>query len=1023
MLAVVFAPVVAGLLTLLLPTGLVRRSTLPAVLLAAAGPAVSLWSLVAFHRLHGAGGRVAAAWMPALHLDWAFLPDALGLFFAALIAGIGLLIILYGRAYFGPDAAALRRFFPLITLFMTAMLGLVLADDFLLMLVFWELTSISSFLLIGWDTSDRKAVGNALQAFVTTGTGGLAMLGGLVWLGVATGAWSFTALDPQSGGAAIVAAFVLIYLGIAAKSAQWPLHYWLPGAMLAPTPISAYLHSAAMVKAGIYLLARLWPTMSGLEIWPPLVVGIGGITMLLGAFIALQRDALKQILAYTTISQLGLLAAAFGLAAWTHDGEANIVWGNAQILNHALYKAPLFMLAGGVAHALSKATLSELRGAWRLGGWWGGPRGYALLFLLAMIALAALPGTFSFFAKEAFLYGIWHAIEASGHWALWLLLVAAVLTSTFNVALLVRFATTFFAKPPSLHVESQPELEQHDEGAAHHHEPHHHDGPAWASLLWLPAAALIALQWFGGLFGTTFARLLLPLEATPHYWSAESFDLLHLLGHPGVPLVASGIGIVLGLLLGFSPLLRGVRQDPHDALFPAALAGSVNFGRRVFGAVQNGRITWYVACSALGLVALVAWTGYVSRTSFVWPGDFALPSFTRYPAAWLLCLLVCGGAIIMTVVRERITRVLVLGAVGFSVTGVFYVYAAPDLALTQLSIEIVSLILFLLVLDLLPSQRERVERLVPVRLGVALAVGITATFLTLWAASGPRPQRPPLLAGGQATSTLGEYFLRDSYQGRDTASVDPALLGEGVVDRGAHHLESFGTHYEGEVRPGDVTLHKGGGGANVVNVILVDFRGFDTMGEITVLGLAAMGVWTLLRPPVARGATDNRSLPYDDTYDQPGTHQPRGRAPIQSHLIASPILRNAVKVLIPLAVVFGAYLFFKGHQSPGGGFVAGLATAAAMLVYRMCFGARALYALTPFRERTLIALGLLLAAGTTAAPLLWGLPLLTSNNGYLPLPGGQSFHWATVMVFDAGRFLVVVGSVVGMIDAIARELE
>ena len=405
-----------------------------------------------------------------------------------------------------------------------------------------------------------------------------------------------------------------------------------------------------------------------------------------------------------------------------------------------------------------------------------------------------------------------------------------------------------------------------------------------------------------------------------------------------------------------------------------------------------------------------------------------------------------ASAACLVIVRNRAARVLILGAVGFSVTGVFYFYAAPDLALTQLSVEIVSLVLFLLVLNLLPDESPRDRTIVVPRVLIAALVGGAAGGATLLASGGERPERAATLATGERPESLGEYFLRNSYAGRDTAAVPATAVGTGVVDRGAAHLDSFGStvsKYAGgsyDVAETDapaalatetLAVHKGGGGANVVNVILVDFRSFDTLGEVGVLGLAALGVWTLLRKPPGPGdaaATDNRSEPHADTFET-DAHAPAAAAelrsprPTSSQAIASPILQTAARLLVPLAVVFALYLFAKGHQSPGGGFVGGLATAVALIVYRMCFGCDALYRLLPVRERTLIGVGLLLATLTAAAPLLLGLPLLTSNNGYLPLPGGGYYHWSTVLIFDLGVYLIVIGSVVGMIDALARELE
>ncbi len=1028
LLLAVFAPAILGLLTLVLP----RAATTLKTLVSLGGPVVSLILLFVYLGSYGVDhGRVSLPWMPGLNLDLALRADALGAFFALLVAGIGCLICLYGRAYLGDSPGDVGKFFPLITSFMTAMLGLVLSDDLLLMLLFWEMTSVTSFLLIGWDPNDKKSVKNALQAFATTGFGGLALLGGLVWLAVSTDAWAFSQLGPVASSSTVVAAFVLVYGGIAAKSAQWPLHYWLPGAMLAPTPISAYLHSAAMVKAGIYLLARLWPNLSGLEAWPWVIVGFGSITMVLGAWIALQRDVLKQILAYTTISQLGLLACAFGLSHFDYEGEANLVWGNAQILNHALYKAPLFILAGACAHALGIKALSGMTGAWHAGG---ERKLYSGLFLAAMVALAAVPGTFSFFAKEAFLYQIWHGFKETH--SIWLiaLLVATVFVSVCNVAILVRFARTFFARSEQEHAPDE------------HHDDAHHDAAIWHHMLWMPAALLVALQYIGGLFGVFIAGWLMPLEATPFYPTAypeKLFSLWYVVTHPGVPLLASVVGIIIGVLLGWSDFWHGFRGDVHDRVFPAAYGTIVGGGKATFGLMQTGRLRWYTFATLLVLAGLFLWTAggrWLALPVEAWQhardnGD-GLPSPWSQPLAWLLPTLICVAAVTMVLIRDRVTRVLVLGTVGFAVSATFYVYAAPDLALTQLSVEIVSLILFLLVLNLLPTESPGDRSFVAPRLVLAVVVGTVVGGVTLVASTGNRPDRVVALSDETGSLPLGDFFLRNSYKAQDLKAVEADRVGSGVVDRGDSHLKSFGSGYAHKKSPGDerdeetLAIHKGGGGGNVVNVILVDFRGFDTFGEIGVLGLAALGVWTLLRKPPHdgdAGGKDNRSDPHEDTFRAPfvtpGLQDIRGDHPVGTEYISSPILKVASRILLPLALMFSAYLFFKGHQTPGGGFVGGLAAAVALIVFRMCFGCQALYKLLPVRERTLIGTGLLLAILTAVVPLLLGLPLLSSNNGYLPLINGGSYHWATVAVFDLGVFLVVVGSLVGMVDALARELE
>ncbi len=978
--AAVFAPVVAGAATLLIPRSWVSLR----VGLALLGPLGAIGLLGTYLRRFGLEHpAVSLEWMPQLQLNLGFHADRLGIFFALLVSGIGLLITAYGRAYFGANADDLYRFFPSLHLFMTAMLGMVLADSMLLMLCFWELTSISSYLLIGWDREDPRAVKSAMQAFIVTGAGGLALLAGLVVLGTASGAWSFSALVERGMGGlsagTLAAAFVLIYIGAAAKSAQWPLHSWLPAAMAAPTPVSAYLHSATMVKAGVYLMGRLWPVMAAAlpGLWPGLIIAIGSITMVLGAYVALRRDELKQIFAYTTVSQLGLLMTMYGLSAFQHDGSANILWDLTQILNHALYKAPLFILAGAIGHSLHAKRLSELGGLLRRGGT---PALLGILLLLAAYALGAGPLTLSFTAKELFLYQVWHGLQASP--SIWMggVAAAAVATGMFNVAIFVRIAQVVLAR-------SAEPIEEPD------HRPPHRS--AWGPILWLPAAILLLGQYgFGlipGAYAWTMGGLERPSSLNPPFDSAGSFPLTwDAIGHPGVPLYLSALAIGLGLLLGFSRWGKPVIADWHDRLFPAFYAMVVGGGARVFGLFQPGYLPTYVLFSVVVLIGLLAWS--MIRLGAI-GGSFSNESLLSRDllAGWLLTGLMCLAAILMTIVRLRVARVLLLGVAGAAAAAIFYQYQAPDLALTQISIEVVSLILFLLVLALLPEQPDRRRSNVAGRLMISSAAAAIIFLLTLGASQNPGIGR------------LGEYFLRNAYHGRDSLNVPMSQRTGGLVDRGADHPFSFGTHPQ-PLRPADpdatAQLHKGGGGGNVVNVILVDFRALDTLGEITVLALAALGVWTLLRGQKPRHGEGDGEL---------------------TGLFSTVILRQASLLIVPLAMLLAAFIFIRGHQFPGGGFIGGLVAAVGLILYRMSYGADALRRVLGTRERTLIAAGLLIAVATGAGAMFFGLPFLTSNNGYLPLPGNERYHWATVLAFDVGVFLVVIGVTVGMIEALFRQ--
>jgi NADH:ubiquinone oxidoreductase subunit 5 (subunit L)/multisubunit Na+/H+ antiporter MnhA subunit/multisubunit Na+/H+ antiporter MnhB subunit len=790
-LAAIGAPVLAGLATMLLPAS--RK--LPRLVLATAGPTASV-VLVAAHL--GRSGVSTAdtptgsiSWVPSLNLDISFLVDGLGAFFALLIAGMGVVVVLYARAYFGHDAASLARFFPTLGFFTSAMLGVVLADHLLLTVLFWEMTSISSFLLIGWDRDDTDAGKRAMQAFFTTGLGGLALLGGVLLFGGHTGIWRWSGLIAEaatlSHDGTVVAAFVLMFVGAATKSAQWPLHDWLPGAMKAPTPVSAYLHSATMVKAGVFLLGRMLPAFGALAPWLPLLVSIGAVTMLLGAVLALHQDDLKKMFAYTTVSHLGLLVAMYGMGgASTADGIRTIDWDLTQIASHALYKAPLFLAVGALAHLAGARRLSQLFGLWHRPG--AGTRAAALVLLLSGYALASGPGTVSFVAKELFFAATTRASDL--HPLLAVVGVMAIVAAACNVAIFVRLVTTVMGHRSGVGNDSDApvvSLIQPDR---------------WASMLWAPAAALIALQYLGGLVPSLWNRTFRGIEVNVH---DEAFATGLPLAwepflHPGVPLLMTAIAITAGVLLGFSGWMRREIVDVHARIWPATYRGIMRGGHRLFHSIQTGHVRHYLAVVFSVLTLCVGWAAWADPAMLRPPAGMAL---FEYPAGLLLGAVVCAAAIALPMVTERVVRVLVLGASGFAVVGLYLVYQAPDLALTQLMFEIISVILFLLVLRLLPRPDRRPRIRVLPRLALASVVGISIGWMTLLAghAADNRADDAP---------TLGRFFEEHSLEGSE------------------------------------LTDGRGGEGRNVVNVILVDFRGFDTLGEITVLATAALGVWSML---------------------------------------------------------------------------------------------------------------------------------------------------------------------------------
>ncbi len=785
-------------------------------------------------------------WMPSLNINIAFLTDGLGLFFGLLVSGIGTLIMLYARGYFGragpTSADDLYRFYPTLGFFTTAMLGVVLADYTLLTLLFWEMTSISSFLLIGWDRYDKKAVKLAMQAFFTTGLGGMGLFGGVLVFGNATGYWRWSEMLTHSDELTaqlqhvgehpqLLWAFVLMFIGAGTKSAQFPFHYWLPGAMAAPTPVSAFLHSATMVKAGVFLVGRLFPVFAALELFPLVIIPLGAVTMLYGGVVALQQHDLKRIFAFTTVSQLGLLMAMYGVGAIDYHGQPAIDYDVTQIANHALYKAPLFIAAGAIGHVLSR-DITQLNGAF-----YKHPAICGTM-MAAALGLAALPGTISFQAKELFLYGVYHGIEA-GNVVLWIVLVMTVLTAVCNVAICVRVWTTLLGLPGGMR-------EEHGEPDHGHHHEHAHEHGLLAHLIWLPGALIVSLQFVGGVFPKlAWSRMLGLFEqpATAHNYFASHYGGLPNLTELsiGTPLICSAIAIVLGVIVGLAKPLRGSIGDFADRIYPAMYWLSVTGGGRCFRLIQTGNLKHYLLFVLGALLLGFTWAVQVDLADndggmlAALSSDTAGNLFEYWPGI-LLGLIVCLTAVLIPMTEVRIVRVLFLGACGFAVVGLYLVYQAPDLALTQLMFEIISVILFVIVLRLLPREKLHTIKLgnKAWRLVLSCVVGGVFGWMTLIAASTDRSATNP------GKYPLGKTMAQHSYGNKD--GLDTAMAGA------------------------DGPELRGGGGTNVVNVILVDFRGFDTLGEITVLGIAAMGVWSMMPH---RRRRDGRTAKPNNT-EQPG---------------------------------------------------------------------------------------------------------------------------------------------------------
>jgi len=733
-------------------------------------------------RLAGSGPEVAEtaswSWVPGLDLDLTFRADGLSMVMLTVIGGIGVLIFVYAASYFegSPDA---RKVAGLLVAFAGAMTGLVMADSILLLFVFWELTSVTSFLLIGTDDRLAPARAAAQQALLITGAGGLAMLAGLVLIGQQAGAWNLSELvaEPPSGPVVTVG-IVLVLMGALTKSAQFPFHSWLPSAMSAPTPISAYLHSATMVKAGVYLVARLSPGFAEIGPWRPIVVGAGLITLVLGGLRALRQNDLKLLLAFGTVSQLGLLMILFGIgtdAAWT----AGIV----MLVAHAVFKAALFMSVGVVDHATHTRDLRRLD---HLG------RSLPVAVGIAVVAaasMAGLPPLLGFIAKEEALA----ALLEPGTPAQLVVLVGVVIGSMLTFAYSARFAWGLIG----------PATPAHDDApAAVDHVP--------TTAFLVPAGVLAVVSIVAGVV----PRVVDPLVAAATTWLGESADEHLSLWHGFTGALGLSAVIIAGgaaLFVLREPIERGQARLPRlgssQRAYDEAVTGLLRGADRVTGVVQSGSLPVY-----LGIISLVTVS---SGIPLLFGASLPTPlTIVDTPLQIVACLVMICAAVGATVVGRRFAAVVLLGAVGYGMAAFFMIQGAPDLAITQLLIETLSVVAFVLVLRRLPDEFP-IRRQVPgarrtqgARLAIAAAMGVFIFGFTLAA----------------------------------TAERNQPSVAEEYLDRSLPE----------------------GGGRNVVNVIVVDFRGFDTLGEITVLVTAALGIGALVLAGRRRPEDDADTDTHDD---------------------------------------------------------------------------------------------------------------------------------------------------------------
>ncbi|TCL74922.1 multisubunit potassium/proton antiporter PhaA subunit /multisubunit potassium/proton antiporter PhaB subunit [Rhizobium sp. BK251] len=927
-----------------------RSRRLPAAI---AGSVTFLSCLLAasFYPSVTSGGvlRYSVEWLPQFGLNFTLRMDGFAWMFSMIITAIGFLVVLYARYYMSEDDPV-PRFFCFLLAFMGAMLGIVISGNVILLSVFWELTSIFSFLLISYWHHSAAARDGARMALTITGIGGFCLLIGLLLLGNIVGSYDLDKIlesgDIIRGHSLYLPALIFILLGALTKSAQFPFHFWLPNAMAAPTPVSALLHSATMVKAGVFLLARFWPVLSGTYEWFWLVGAAGMITLLLGSYFAMFQQDLKGLLAYSTIGHLGLITTLLSLGSPLATVAAIF-----HMLNHALFKASLFMAAGIIDHETGTRDMRRLSGLFRYLPFTG------TLAIVASAAMAGVPLLNGFLSKEMFFA---EAVETHADSILDRILpYVATLASAFSVTYSLRFIhTVFFGPPPTdLPIEKP-------------HEP-----PRWMRF---PIEFLVVLCLIVGVvpaisvgpFLHTAVVSVLHAD-TPEY----SLSLWH---GVNLPLIMSAIALVGGTVFYFlfkdylarcedgPPLIRRLKGQRifERVIVEVSWRWARMAEQRLGTRSLQPQLRWVVVTGFMAGLLPLYLSGFQPRP-FVFTG--VDPAFAFI---WLLGISLAFGTAYLAK-YHRLASLVMLGGVGLIVCVTFVWLSAPDLAITQLLVEIVTTVLILLGLRWLPKRTEGIDDKITLRarfrrfrdLALAVICGIGMTFVAYAVMTMPVPD------------AIANYFLENAYSE--------------------------------------------GGGRNVVNVILVDFRGFDTLGEIAVLGVVALTVYALLRR--FRPAPDSMDMPeqqkIQNRFDEERPERSAGDT-VRDYLLVPSVI---MQWMFPVIITFSVYIFMRGHDLPGGGFSAGLTLSIAFLLQYLAGGTR--WAEDRIRILPLrwMGAGLLTATATGAGAWFLGYPFLTSHFRYLELPLIGKVPAASALLFDLGVFLLVVGSTVLILVALAHQ--
>lgn len=896
-----------------------------------------------------ADGRALTAsieWMPTVHLDIELRLDALAGLFSLIILGVGALVLIYCWGYFDKTPRRLTIFGAQMVGFCMAMYGLVTSDSFLLMYVFWEITSLLSFMLVsyyGERASSRRA---ATQAFMVTVLGGLAMLVGIVLFGRQTGVWTLSGIEAFEEIAItpyVTAAIVLILCGALTKSAIVPAHFWLPGAMAAPTPVSAYLHSAAMVKAGIYLVARLAPEFNLISAWHMVIIPLGLFTMLLGGWMALKQKDLKLILAYGTVSQLGFITAVVAIGS----REAMLA-GLALTFAHSLFKATLFMIVGAIDHTSGTRDIQKLSGLGRKQ-----PLIYALAIISAL-SMAGIPPLFGFVAKEAVLESVLHEQLLVGM-PRNMMLVVIVLGSILTMAYALRFLWGAFALKRGDH----PYAGQTSEAV----EQMHHIGP----LLWGAPAVLTALTVAFGVFPQPLSlainQHLDNVFGVPAEVGAEETYLALWHGF-NIPLAISTFIVLAGILVHWQRQLISKAQFEYPALgsadnaYDGVISGLRTLSLHATASTQRGSLQLnltviFLCLIILSLVAII--TGDLTNVRMI---------VAESPWQAIAAMVMIIAAIATTAIQNRLSAVIVVGISGYSLAAVFALHGAPDLALTQLLVETIIMVLFMLVLRKMPANVEwrqdpKTNRL---RAWLSVATGVVIAILGMFA----------------------------------------------INARVAEPISVYMPDLAKEI----------GHGANAVNVLLVDIRAWDTFGEITVLVIAGIGVASLIFRTQSFTRSSRRP-----TLRVTGRRWLAAGVETEQQLNRSLKVDVATRVLFPSMMVLSIYFFFAGHNAPGGGFAGGLVAALALTLRYLAGGRAELDEALPLDGGRVMAVGLITSTASVVWPMLLGQPPLSTAYTKVSVPLIGDVSLPSALIFDAGVYMIVVGLTLYILHSLGGKLD